>query len=129
SWNINDVDIIDETNTYDNSNATANTEFSEPTYFYDDELINEQDIIELINDSWSNVFKDLADLTQPQKLILQVLKKCRAIAKILKKSSLISRFVRKEQDSMKSKKNISNDCPSRWNSTFNLIDAIIELKH
>ncbi|CAF2863757.1 unnamed protein product [Rotaria sp. Silwood2] len=50
SWNINDVDFIDETNTY-NNNATTNTEFSEVTYFYDDELINEQDIIELINDS------------------------------------------------------------------------------
>ncbi|CAF3791041.1 unnamed protein product, partial [Rotaria sordida] len=129
SWNINGVDLIDETDTYDTINATANTEFSETTYFYDDEIINEQDIIELMNDSWSNVTKDLIDLTQAQKLILQVVKKCRAIAKILKKSSLISRFVRKEQDSMKSKKNISNDCPSRWNSTFNLIDAIIELKH
>ncbi|CAF3752968.1 unnamed protein product [Rotaria sordida] len=129
SWNINGVDLIDEIDTYDTINATANTEFSETTYFYDDEIINEQDIIELMNDSWSNVIKDLIDLTQAQKLILQVVKKCRAIAKILKKSSLISRFVRKEQDSMKSKKNISNDCPSRWNSTFNLIDAIIELKH
>ncbi|CAF4825681.1 unnamed protein product [Rotaria sp. Silwood1] len=129
SWNINDVDLIDETDAYDTSNATANTEFSETTDFYDDEIINEQDIVELMNDSWSNVIKDLVNLTQPQKLILQVLKKCRAIAKILKKSSLISRFVRKEQDSMKSKKNISNDCPSRWNSTFNLIDAIIDLKH
>ncbi|CAF3595368.1 unnamed protein product [Rotaria sp. Silwood1] len=67
SWNINRVDLIDETDTYDTIDATANAEFSGTTYFYDDEIINEQDIVELMNDSWSNVIKDLVNLTQPQK--------------------------------------------------------------
>jgi hypothetical protein len=59
---------------------------------------------------------------------MNVLKKCRKIASVTKKSSIISNFIRVHQASFKVKRTINIDCKSRWNSTYNLIDSLIDAK-
>jgi hypothetical protein len=60
---------------------------------------------------------------------MHVLKKCRSIAKAVKKSTILSEFVRIEQKSSQYKLSIRHDCKTRWNSTFILTHSLIELKH
>ncbi|CAF3371112.1 unnamed protein product [Rotaria sp. Silwood2] len=128
-WIINESDIIYDTTTTVNDNMANEPKNNEEQGLLNDEqLIDEEENLELINDSWTNVVEDVVDPTEQQKLIINVLKKCRAISKIVNKSSIIADFVRKEQKALKLNRSVNNDCPSRWNSTFVLADALIELK-
>jgi hypothetical protein len=60
---------------------------------------------------------------------MNVLTKCRSIAKVVKRSTIISEFIRTEQQLSKYKLTIRHDCKTRWNSTFVLTHSLIQLKH
>ena len=125
---INEPDIIYDTTTINDNMVNELKNNEEKDLLNDDQLIDEEENLELINDSWTNVVENVVDPTERQRLIINVLKKCRAIAKVINKSSIIAEFVRKEQKALKLNRSVNKDCPSRWNSTFVLADALIELK-
>lgn len=94
-----------------------------------EDMLDEEHLSEFIFDNWSTGFQDNANPTEYQKVIVNLLKKCRAIATITKKSSVIAEFIRKEKQVLGLERDIRNDCQSRWNSTYLLIDSLIYLKH
>ncbi|CAF1545416.1 unnamed protein product [Adineta ricciae] len=100
-----------------------NAEESDPTVD-DDPNIETQDL-DLIHDNWSTSIDTNVITIDVVKLNMKILKKCRSIATMSRKSSIISNFLR----SLSLNTIISNDCKSRWNSTSKLIDSVIKNKN
>ena len=59
---------------------------------------------------------------------MDLLKKIRILATATKKSYIISNFIRTNKLLFKLNKSLNNGCKSRWNSTFILIDSLLQLK-
>ncbi|CAF1665624.1 unnamed protein product, partial [Adineta ricciae] len=100
----------------------------EPNSEDDDDSDTEGQDLNLICDNWSTTIDTNVPAADVVELIINVLKKCRSIATISRKSSIISNFLR-SVSSNKTNRKISNDCKSRWNSTSMLIESIITMKH
>ena len=92
------------------------------------EEVDDEYMMEFIYDVWSINYDVQVNPTEQQLLITSLLKKCRALASIIKRSSIISDYFRKEQKLAKSDKSVRIDCKSRWNSTYVLIDSLVTLK-
>jgi len=82
-----------------------------------------------IEDNWTIGYEDYANSTKQKIWIRNLMIKCRSIAKLTKKSSIISEFIRKEREASDKKTTIKNDCKTRWNSSFSLCESLIALKH
>ena len=61
-------------------------------------------------------------------VISNILKKCRSIIKMIKKSSNLTSYMDKLKAANKIRSGLSIDCKSRWNSTKFMIDNMIKLK-
>ncbi|CAF1429377.1 unnamed protein product [Adineta steineri] len=90
-----------------------------------EEDIDETENIDLIEDCWSTTIDTTVATTEEIQIIIKLLKKCRNIARISKKSTIISAFIRGYNLLVKVNKTISIDCKSRWNSTFKLLESLI----
>ena len=110
---INEPDIIYDTTTINDNMVDELRNNEEKDLLNDDQLIDAEENLELINDSWTNVVENVVDPTERQRLIINVLKKCRAIAKVINEASIIAEFVRKEQKTLKLNRSVNKDCPSR----------------
>ena len=64
---------------------------------FEQDMIDEEHFSEFIYDNWCTGFEVDFNPTEYQKLIVNLMKKCRAIATITKKSSIVAEFIRKEQ--------------------------------
>ncbi|CAF5101548.1 unnamed protein product, partial [Rotaria sp. Silwood1] len=84
--------------------------------------------LDLIDDNWSIDIDTNVPTTNEVELIMDLLKKCRILATLSKKSSIVSNFIRTNQLLIKVNKTLNNDCKSRSNSTYILLDALIDLK-
>ncbi|CAF3449859.1 unnamed protein product [Rotaria sp. Silwood2] len=84
--------------------------------------------LDLIDDNWSIAIDTNVPMTNEVELIMDLLKKRRILATLSKKSSIVSNFIRTNQLLIKVNKTLNNDCKSRWNSTYILLDAFIDLK-
>lgn len=94
-----------------------------------EECSDDEDNSELVFDNWSLDFDMDVNPAEEQLLISSVLKKCRAISKVMKQSLILSDYFRKEKELAKCDKNIRTDCKSRWSSTHILISSFIILKN
>ncbi|CAF1473767.1 unnamed protein product [Adineta steineri] len=93
-----------------------------------EEDIDEIENIDLIEDCWSTTIDTTVATTEEIQIIIKLLKKCRNIARISKKSTIISAFIRAYNLLVNVNKTISIDCKSRWNSTFKLLESLILCK-
>lgn len=83
-----------------------------------------------VSDDWSfDLFKneDWNDM-QKQKLF-ESITKCRNLIKMTKQSTVLSSYIDRLRTNLKVTRGLSNDCPTRWNSTFYLIESVIILKN
>ncbi|CAF3829813.1 unnamed protein product [Rotaria sp. Silwood1] len=115
------TDIINNFDTAQGSEAESAT-------IVNAESIDDEQNLDLIDDNWSSNIDTNVPTTNEVELIMDLLKKCRVIATLSKKSSIVSNFIRTNQLLFKVNRTLNNDCKSRWNSTFILLDALIDLK-
>ncbi|CAF5049697.1 unnamed protein product, partial [Rotaria sp. Silwood1] len=113
--------IINNFNTNERSEAESAT-------IVNDESSDDEQNLDLIDDNWSGNIDTNVPTTNEVELIMDLLKKCRVIATLSKKSSIVSNFIRTNQLLFKLNRTLNKDCKSRWNSTFILLDALIDLK-
>ncbi|CAF1127762.1 unnamed protein product, partial [Rotaria magnacalcarata] len=124
--NTADVNMADVTSDDDDSDSVS--EAVEGDNSTNDQDVDESSDQNLIIDNWSNDVETKINPIEELILIMNLLKKCRTIATVIKKSSVVAAFVRKEQLILKIKTMIHIDCKTRCNSTFLLIDGIVECK-
>ncbi|CAF3995824.1 unnamed protein product [Rotaria sp. Silwood1] len=117
----NETGIINNFNTNERSEAESAT-------IVNDESSDDEQNLDLIDDNWSGNIDTNVPTTNEVELIMDLLKKCRVIATLSKKSSIVSNFIRTNQLLFKLNRTLNKDCKSRWNSTFILLDALIDLK-
>ncbi|CAF3435850.1 unnamed protein product, partial [Rotaria sp. Silwood2] len=108
--------------------ATDNHFEGEDDVSSNDEDVNEIQARDLIDDNWSKDVESDVAATEEVELVMKALTKCRKIATITKKSTIIANFIRAHKSFYKINKTINIDCKSRWNSTFCLIDSLIDAK-
>ncbi|CAF1578529.1 unnamed protein product, partial [Didymodactylos carnosus] len=83
----------------------------------------------LITDNWnldisSNDDAELID----KKEIYILMKKCRSFISMINKSSILKGYFDQLRATLDKKRSLADDCETRWNSTFYLIDSFIDLK-
>ena len=61
-------------------------------------------------------------------MINVLIKKCRNLISMIKRSSVITSFFETERKKYMVKRNLSYDVKSRWNSTFIMIDSLLSLR-
>ncbi|CAF1613249.1 unnamed protein product [Didymodactylos carnosus] len=83
---------------------------------------------DLITDNWAEDVETETTPEQVQQSVIDVLKKCRTIATLTKKSSVIAEYCRQQKELLNLNRSLLIDCPTRWNSTYALIESILQLK-
>ncbi|UJR06600.1 hypothetical protein I4U23_010884 [Adineta vaga] len=128
SDNDSDTDELVEVNPHSFINDSDNDE-AEEHYDSDEEDLLSNDSNEEIEDNWTNDVVDASfDIVYEQELIIGVLKKCRALVSMVKRSTVITLFFDTERKKKNIKRNLCNDIKSRWNSTYVMIDSFIVLR-
>ena len=82
-------------------------------------------------DNWSqevSVYLDPSDCEADQRLIGDLLKKCRSLVKLVNKSSVLKSHINKSKHEFNVRRSLQLDCKSRWNSTHRLIETILIYK-
>ncbi|CAF0986220.1 unnamed protein product [Rotaria sordida] len=80
-------------------------------------------------DDWStDVIQSDYDTVREQSMILFVLKKCRGLTSMIKRSTIITLCFDAERKKFKKNRNLCYDVKSRWNSTFCIINSFIVLR-
>ncbi|CAF1538917.1 unnamed protein product, partial [Didymodactylos carnosus] len=82
---------------------------------------------EEIDDNWSQDLLNECE-EEDQKIIFNALSKCRALIKFIKKSSILSSYFDTEKHKLKKKRTLQLDVRTRWNSTYYMIDGLLNLK-
>ena len=86
---------------------------------------------DLIRDNWDldlNVTDNIGTDEINKNTILQLMKKCRTFIKMLRQSTVLSSYFDQTRREMKTKRQLPFDCPTRWNSTFFLLNSFIHSK-
>lgn len=111
----NDIDLCDH-------------ELAEEEHGSDEESIS--DIVdEQIMDNWTiDVNEADSDAASDQDMIVSVVKKCRGLVLMIKRSTSITLFFDVERKKLNIKRNLCCDVKSRWNSTYCMIDAFLILR-
>lgn len=84
-----------------------------------------------VTDNWSQEVLDAFDPTTcevEQRLIGDLMKKCRSLVKLVNKSSVLMAHVNKLKQEFNVKRSLQLDCKNRWNSTHRLIQTILLYK-
>ena len=90
--------------------------------------IDESQVDNSIVDNWSSTIDMHVSITDEISLVMDLLRKIRLLVTLTKKSYIISNFIRTNKLLLKLNKTLNNDCQSRWNSTYILIDSLLKLK-
>ena len=91
-------------------------------------FVDESEVDTSIEDNWSSTIDVNVPVTDKISLVMDLLQKIRLLATVSKKSYIISNFIRTNKLLLKLNKTLNNDCQSRWNSTYILIDSLLKLK-
>ncbi|CAF3910994.1 unnamed protein product [Rotaria sp. Silwood1] len=76
-----------------------------------------------ITDNWEeHVIVSDDDIVYDQEIIVNVLKKCRGLISMIKRSTILTLFFDNERKRMNIKRNLCYDVKSRWNSTYTLFE-------
>ncbi|CAF1509065.1 unnamed protein product [Adineta steineri] len=129
--NDSDTDELDEFNEVNQDFLTDESDNDESQEQYDSngEEILSNDSNEEIEDNWTSdiVYSD-SNIGYEQELITGVLKKCRALVSMVKRSTIITLYFDTERKKKNFKRNLCNDIKSRWNSTYVMLDSFIVLR-
>ncbi|CAF3826359.1 unnamed protein product [Rotaria sp. Silwood1] len=123
-------DEIDEMNMDITNDLELNNHESMGASELNDEAELLSDIIEEeIMDNWTaDVVESKSDNVYDQDMIISLVKKCRGLVKIIKRSTIITLFFDNERKKLKIKRNLCYDVKSRWNSTYCMIDSFLVLR-
>ena len=131
--NMTNLDKFEDTGDM-NLNITDDLELdgSEPmdtADFNDDEELLSNIMDEEITDNWTkDVHESDADIVYDQEIIASLLKKCRALISVIKRSTIITLFFDSERKNLNTKRNVCYNVKSRWNSTFMMVDSLLSLR-
>ncbi|CAF1176070.1 unnamed protein product [Adineta ricciae] len=114
-----------------NNDTTNESAADDQTYTMSDDDNDEDDDCNnnSTEDNWTTGYEDYTNSTEQQIWIMNLLIKCRSIAKLTKKSSIISDYLRKQCKPSDKKPTIKNDCKTRWNSSYSLCESLVTSKH
>lgn len=87
--------------------------------------INDDEIV----DSWLEGMTEITtDVIPDQAMVNSLLRKCRALVSMIKRSTVLTNYFDDERKKAKIKRNLCHDVKTRWNSTFHLIDGLLVLR-
>ncbi|CAF4540658.1 unnamed protein product [Rotaria sp. Silwood2] len=128
-------DDIDETDELDQINMDvtgdeSDDDESSETYDSNDE---EESLFDNRNeefvDAWTtDVIQSDFSIVYEQNMITFVVKKCRGLISMIKRSTIITLYFDTERKKSKIKRNLCSDVKSRWNSTYYMIDSFLVLR-
>ncbi len=82
-----------------------------------------------ILDTWTyDVNETDIGIVYEQEKIVSIIRKCRMLILMIKRSTVISSFFNTEKQKFNIKRNLCLDVKSRWNSTFHMIDSFLVLR-
>lgn len=82
-----------------------------------------------IDDGWGDdVITEDNYSSQSRSSVGVLLRKCRALASMIKRSSILAAFFEKECYKIGSRRSLRADVCTRWNSTLHMIDSFLALK-
>jgi hypothetical protein len=120
--NNDEMDIDDSSELDDNEPMNADDCSDE------EELLSDV-IDDEIMDNWTEgVNESDINIVHDQEMVNYLLKKCRSLISMIKRSSIITLFFDKERKKLNIKRNLCYDVKSRWNSTFCMIDSLLALR-
>ncbi|CAF1424086.1 unnamed protein product [Adineta ricciae] len=123
SDNDSNADQLDEVN-QDFSTDDSDNEEAQQHYDSDDEDLLSNDGNEQIEDNWTcDIIDSSINIVYEQELITDVLKRCRALVSMVKRSTVITLYFDTERKKKTIKRNLCTDIKSRWNSTYVMIDS------
>jgi hypothetical protein len=83
-------------------------------------------------DNWTEDVYELDDgddkIIHDQDMIICLVKKCRGLVLMIKRSTIITLFFDTERKKLNIKRNLCYDVKSRWNSTYSMIDSFLFLR-
>lgn len=122
----NDDDEWTDLDEAENSNLVKNDDGNENDENFIDYVTNNYSII----DNWElDVAINDSDVNSLHKeKIYLLMKKCRSLINITKKSAILLNYFNQLRTKWNVKRGIGGDCITRWNSTFVMIDSLISLK-
>lgn len=90
-----------------------------------DDEISDDEII----DNWlDGITESAVDIIPDQVMVNNLLRKCRSLISMIKRSTILTNFFDEERKKAHVKRNLSYDVKTRWNSTFHLIDSLLVLR-
>ncbi|CAF1068170.1 unnamed protein product [Didymodactylos carnosus] len=108
----------------DNSNESSSDEEMEL-----DIITNNNADDEEINDNWAmDVIQDETGMIPDQETVGNLLKKCRSLVNMIKRSSILTSFFDCERMKANIKCTLSGDMKTRWNSSFIMIKSLLKLR-
>lgn len=82
-----------------------------------------------ISDNWTiGIDDNINDIGEEQEKIVSIIRKCRKLIFMIKYSATMMSFVRIEKEKLNISKHLCRDVKSRWNSTYAMIDSLINLR-
>jgi hypothetical protein len=129
SDDIDGLDEYDETNMDVASDESDDDESSETYDSNDEEVLFDNGDEEEFVDAWTtDVIQSDYDIVSEQDMIILVVKKCRGLVSMIKRSTIITLYFDTERKKSNIKRNLCHDVKSRWNSTYSMIDSFLVLR-
>lgn len=136
---IDDDDDIVNMNDDDDPNDEMDDQASDDDDGMNDDLIQDnwrEDVITDDDPKSENDRDDSIDENDPQSgtrtiskdMIADLIKKCRILIKTINHSHILTDFITRQRDIMKISRRLAHDCVTRWNSTFYLLESLIQNK-
>ncbi|CAF4623818.1 unnamed protein product, partial [Rotaria magnacalcarata] len=136
--NNNDTDSLGE---YDDTEVNVagnesddNDKLSETFDSLDEEQLlfdngdNDTDDDEFMDDWTTDVIQSDCEIVCEQNMILVVLKKCRGLISMIKRSTILTLYFDAQRKRFKKALNLCYDVKSRWNSTYCMVNSFIVLR-
>ncbi len=107
-----------------------NNELIDEGHVSDEELLSSDIVDDEIMDNWTEDVYELDDdkIIHDQDMIICLIKKCRGLVLMIKRSTNMTLFFDTERKKLNIKRNLCYDVKSRWNSTYSMIDSFLVLR-
>lgn len=94
-----------------------------------DESVNDDESKGIYDDWCFGLTKNGEHSDEQRKTIHLTIAKCRQVVTMTKKSSVLGNYLDKLRNSLNTTRGLANDCPTRWNSTFHMIESFLASKN